>query len=106
MDKAGPDSVDRTVKKFQFGLGVAVAEKRVMGHLAVAAGQAHCRFGGKRVREELAYLYSPGSGEGCFIAIDISTEVGRAVAESFELGLTEAFGEDSFDVGIPGCGHR
>lgn len=101
MDLAEPGAADVSARKFQFGKQVSGG--LIVGCLAIAINGAHHRFGGKRVRDELAYLYSPGGqAAGPWVHIDLSTEVGRAVADRFHAEIVQELGEAEFDVDIQG----
>lgn len=71
------------------------SSEAVEGQLALAIAVAECMFGQARVRLDAAYLMD---SDGRQLVLDVSTEVGRWVAQAYTGLLIRELGEERFSV--------
>jgi hypothetical protein len=82
-----------TICKFKFPDGTD--RETIESQIALAITTAECTYGHPKVRISAAYYISPGKPE---VAIDVSTEVGEHIAQTFTGLMIRQLGEDNFDV--------
>ena len=83
----------RTVCKFKFPDGTD--RETIESQIAMAITAAECTYGHPKVRISASYLISADKPE---IAIDVSTEVGEHIAQTFTGLMIRQLGEDNFNV--------
>ena len=81
----------RTICKFKFPDDTE--RETIESQIAMAITAAECTYGHPKVRISAAYLISPDKPE---IAIDVSTEVGEHIAQTFTGLMIRQLGEDQF----------
>lgn len=83
----------RTICKFTFPDGTD--RGTIESQIAIAITTAECTYGHPKVRISAAYLISQDKPR---IAIDVSTEVGEHIAQTFTGLMIRQLGEDNFEV--------
>ena len=83
----------RTVCKFKFPDGTD--HQTIESQIALAITAAECTYGHPKVRISASYHIAPNRPE---VVIDVSTEVGEHIAQTFTGLIIRQIGEENFTV--------
>jgi hypothetical protein len=83
------------VKFYRFKFSTDVNPEDIKAQLALAIVTTECSLGQARVRMDAAYTISE---DGRKLVIDVTSDVGRQIAQTFTGLIIRRYGENSFQV--------